>query len=144
MSSPLDQVRQAITQRLASSSFVATFPNVPIQFPNQPFVTPDDKTYIKTSIIQGDSTQAQLSTSHEVDRYVGILQFDVVTPLDVGTMKQSDVADFLGKLYRRSNLVTLSAGTLVFRTPSILTVGQERGADRIVVRIPFKRDERVT
>lgn len=141
--SALDQVRQAVIQKLIASGFAATFPDVPIQYPNTSFKTPDDKTYIRLSIIQGDSIQAQLSNTRSVDRHVGILQFDVVTPLDVGTKKQNDVADFLGKVYRRTNVVTPSAGTLVFKTPSTLTVGQERGADRLVVRIPFRRDEEV-
>jgi hypothetical protein len=141
--SALDEVRQAITQKLATSGFTTTFPDVPIQFPNQPFETPDNKTYIKISIIHGDSDQAQLAKTREIDRHVGILQFDVITPLDSGTMKQNNVSDFLGKIYRRQSIPTLNAGTLIFRTPSHLVVGMERGADRVVVRIPFRRDEQI-
>lgn len=139
--SALDQVRQAITQKLAMSGFTTTFPDVPIEFPNKPFETPDNKTYIKVSIIHGDSDQAQLAKTREIDRHVGILQFDVISPAESGTKKQNDVADFLGKIYRRQNLPTLNAGTIVFRTPNHLVVGMERGAERMVVRIPFRRDE---
>jgi hypothetical protein len=142
--SALDEVRKAITEKLISSGFIAAFPDVPIQYPNQSFETPDDKTYIRLSIIHGDSIQAQLTNTRQVDRHVGILQFDVVTPLDSGTKKQNDVADYLGKIYRRSNIPTTTAGTLVFKTASNLVVGQERGADRVVVRIPFRRDEEVS
>lgn len=142
--SALDEVRKVITQKLATSGFATTFPDVPIQFPNQAFTTPDDKTYIKISIMHGDSDQMQIATTRQIDRYIGILQFDVVTPLDVGTIKQNNVADFLGKIFRRLNLPTTTAGTIIFRTPSIMTVGQERGADRIVVRIPFRRDEEIS
>jgi hypothetical protein len=142
--SALDEVRKAITQKLISSGFTTAFPDVPIQYPNQAFETPIDKTYIRLSIIHGDSIQAQLTNTRQVDRHVGILQFDVVTPLDIGTKKQNDVADFIGKVYRRTNIPTVSAGTLVFKTASNLVVGQERGADRVVVRIPFRRDEEIT
>lgn len=141
--SALDEVRKAVTSKLQTSGFASTFPDVPIQYPNIAFSPPADKTYIRISIIQGDSIQAQLTTTRQIDRHVGILQFDVVTPLDSGTSKQNDVADFLGKIYRRAAIPTLSAGTLNFKTPSILTVGQERGADRLVVRIPFQRDEEI-
>jgi hypothetical protein len=142
--SALDEVRKAVTEKLLSSGFSTTFPDVPIQYPNQSFETPDDKTYIRLSIIHGDSIQAQLAATRQVDRHVGIVQFDVVTPLDVGTKKQNDVADFLGKIYRRTNIQTATAGTLVFKTPSNFVVGQERGADRVVVRIAFRRDEEIT
>jgi len=141
--SALDEVRQAITTKLSTSGFHSTFPNVSIAMPNQPFTAPTDKTYVRLSIIHGDSIQAQLSTTNEVDRHVGILQFDVVVPLDVGTKNQNDVADYLGKIFRRSSLVTPTAGTLIFKTPNNLVVGQERGADRIVVRLPFRRDEQL-
>lgn len=142
--SALDEVRQAITQKLLTSGFSTAFPDVPVQYPNQAFQTPDDKTYIRLTIIHGDSIQAQLTNTRQVDRYVGILQFDVVTPLDSGTQKQNNVADFLAKVFRRTNIPTLTAGTIVFKTPSYLIVGQERGADRVVVRVPFKRDEEIT
>ena len=139
--SALDEVRQAIIQKLVSSGFATTFPDVMVQLPNQSFNVPTDKTYVKLTIIHGDSQQAQLSNTRQVDRYVGLLQFDVVTPLDVGTKKQNDVTDALGKIFRRSEIQTNTAGTLIFKTPNLLTVGQERGAERVVIRIPFRRDE---
>lgn len=139
--SALDEVRQAITTKLSTSGFTAAFPNVTIAFPNQPFETPDNQTYINVSIIHGDSQLAQISTDKSIDRHVGILQFDVVTPLDSGTKLSGDIADFLGKTYRRLAIATPSAGTLIFKTPTHLVVGQERGAYRLVVRIAFRRDE---
>lgn len=140
--SALDEVRQVITTKLKTSGFSTTFPDVPIQYPNQAFSAPDNKVYVKVTIIAGDSIQAQLTNTNQVDRHVGIVQFDIVAPLDSGTKKQNDVADYLGKLFRRQNIPTLTAGTLVFKTPNNVNVGSERGADRQVVRIPFRRDER--
>ena len=139
--SALDEVRQFIIQKLNTSGFGSSFPDVPIQVPNQPFATPPDKTYINVSIIHGESEPAQITQTRQVDRHVGILQFDIVTPLDIGTKKQNDVADYLSKIFRRSSIQTASAGTLIFRTPNYIVVGSDRGADRLVVRIPFRRDE---
>lgn len=139
--SSLDQVRQAVVQKIYSSGFFAQFPDVKLQLPNQAFAVPESLAYVKLSIVHGDSDPAQIGKTVEIDRSVGFIQFDVVIPLDVGTKNQNDIADYLGKVFRRLQLPTTSAGTLNFRTPNLLTSGQERGADKLILRIPFRRDE---
>lgn len=139
--SELDKIRELITDR-TKTALAASVVYSPVKmfYPNQPFEQPKNTLWAKLSIIGGEGLQASLGYN-PTERHVGILQFDVIFPEDKGTKIGNDFAEFLGNLFRFQHLRSSPSTSVVFRTPSY-SIGNRivTGTERIVVRIPYRRD----
>lgn len=140
--STLDEARQAITQRLVNGLAASPFAATKVKYPNQLFDQPQGAMWGAFNILWGDGIQASIGEP-SVDRYVGLIQFDIYQPDNSGTKASNDLADFVSKLFRRYQVKPSPNNALTFRTPSLSYLGStNRGFITTTVRVPFRRDER--
>lgn len=129
-------VETTITTQLA-----LTHPNVKIKYENVKFAPRPNDMYVAAYIIEGDSFQASLGNRF-VERHVGIVQVDIMTPEGQGTSTRNILADRIGEIFRRLKATLVDGSYLQFRVPRATPLGNEGLYDRMAVSIAYYRDER--
>ena len=139
--SKIDEQRQTLTNKILTQ-FTPSYPDVPVWYPNQNFKEPEGSEWVKMSILGGESTQSNLGLTNITERHIGILQFDVVVPEDSGTKTANEIAEKLKTIFSRKDFIAGVGNCLRFQTAAITPRGVMHGSYRIVVRLPFRREER--
>jgi hypothetical protein len=141
-SSSVDSVREEITRRLAAALAPSVHAAIPVSYPNRPFQQPEGQTWIKVCFLGGEGIQTNLG-ENPFERYVGILQLEVISPEEKGTKLSNDILDFLGKLYSRKQFYTDPLNVVTFKVPSYnFSDTPVNGYIKQIVRIAYKRNER--
>lgn len=135
--------RAAIISRF-KTQFDLTYPAVQVRYENHDFNQPDNTTWVALHILgSDDSFQANLGVTNVTERHVGIVQIDIISPEDSGTKTTAEIADFCGKIFSRYEVKSAANESITFKTPSHTPMGVENGQYRHMVRISFRRDERL-
>lgn len=136
----LDLFRRLVETRI--STFMASnYPSVPVKYQNVEFIQPDG-IFLSVSPLEGEAFRTNLGTPYIV-RHPGLLQIDVLLPENTGTSQASLIAKALGDHFREKDLTLDNGDRAVFRVPSYPYSEDKRGYSRIMIRIPYHRDETV-
>jgi hypothetical protein len=142
-SSSLDSVREEITRRLAVALSTSVHSSISVWYPNRPFIQPTGQHWIKVCFLGGEGIQTNLG-DRPFERYVGILQLEVMSPEDNGSKLSSDILDFLGKIFSRQQFYTDQNNVVTFKVPTyMLSDNIVNNYVKQIVRIPFRRNERL-
>lgn len=116
-----------------------TYHPIPIQWPNSEFAEPKNAPWGVFNFIDGDPFPASVG-SGRVNRYVGIIQIDVLVPEDTDMVAGMDMAETAAQVYADKTF-TIEPGHYVrFKTGKIEAVGRQNGSYRFMARVPFQRD----
>lgn len=121
-------------------AMAANHPSVPVQFQNAPFQQPETA-FIQFWLLDGKSFFCNVGTL-KVDRHVGLFQIDVYVPENTGTSQANMISEFVGKLFRGQVTQLADGAKLVTQSPQFSYNGRSgTGYSRIMVRVPYHRDE---
>lgn len=135
----LDAHRESVESTLMARMAV-TYPAVRIKFNNAPFVQPETA-WIAVHIIDGSGMVTNLGRGRQIDRHVGQVQVDVLVSQNSGTKEGNLIAGFIGDIWRLQH-VSLSDGAVVkYRVPNIMDSEDQGGFHRMILRVPYWRDE---
>ena len=136
-----DNQRTVIETRF-QAQFVPQYPAIPVEYgKNSDFDEPADSTWVRLTINNGDSSQANLGVVDVTERYLGFVQCDIIVPKGSGEKLQNELEQVVGRIYARTQLSTTD-GSMTFKTPQ--TMGSPTQIEEksiMVVRIPFYRDQ---
>lgn len=125
-------------QVLFTAQLQALYPSMPIFFSNTDV---NDQTgyYAVFHVLTGDTSPINLGISAK-SRNVGLIQIDVVGPLDKGRGEAFTRAFALGKIFRRKVRSITTEGQVTYKDPSVTDAGEVRGKHMEMVRIPYRYD----
>ena len=105
-----------------------------VEYPNQNFSWSGKDSWIRPSILLGDSFIGELGTTG-IGEGLGVLMISIFVGLGTGTKSGNDIADALSVLFRRTEQID----GIIFDEPSIYNVGKEdeKNLYHIMFRIPF-------
>ena len=83
---------------------------------------PADTKWVRMSILDGEAFQSEIGASPKF-RHPGIMEVQVFVPVHEGDKTALTLADQIVTAFRRTTI----SGSVVFRTPSVLTVGSTGG-----------------
>ncbi len=112
-----------------------------IQWENMPFTQPTGRVWLAAFILDSDSFQASLPAGTTLYRHPGILQIDVLGPLDQGTRQLTEVIDLLTPIFRRVTRQTSDGQLVKFKVPRTVNLGEQNGWWRYSFRVDFHREE---
>lgn len=137
----LDLMRQYVEVRL-TNLLASSNPGMKIKYENVKFDQPSGQAYVSIYIIEGDSFRTNLGSSL-VERHVGVLQIDIMTPEGTGTSARNQLADTIGGFFREQEAGFVDGSYVKFRNPRNTSLGNEGLFDRIAVSITYRRDEKI-
>jgi hypothetical protein len=133
-----ESMRQKV-EGTVQNGFGVTYPTIPIKFSNAPFTQPETM-WITVHIVEGNAMPASMGIK-AIDRHVGLVQIDVLAPINTGTAQADQVAEFAGNLFRRQNFVLTDGAYVRFKVPQYRYMGEDNGFARFMMRIAYWRDE---
>lgn len=136
-----DNQRTVIETRF-QSQFESQYPTIPVEYgSNADFDEPNNSTWVRLTINNGDSNQANLGIANVTERHLGFVQCDILVPKGSGEKLQNELEQAVGRIYSRTQLST-TGGSMTFKTPQTMgTPTQVEENSVMVVRIPFYRDQ---
>jgi len=126
--------RQAVEARLSDN-----WTTTPIAYENVPFSEPSNGRYVAVHVLTGQGTQEDICPSPR-HRYQGLIQIRITVPANEGTELAKSYADTISALFRSVSFSAGSSGTILCRTPSILSLGVQDGQFTLVISVPYQRD----
>jgi hypothetical protein len=125
-------------QQLFVQRMNVLYPGMPLFFEN---VDMKDETgyYAVFHVIAGDTLPINLGITAK-SRNVGIIQIDIIGPVDVGRGEAFNRAFQAGKIFRRQVRTIGGEGQVTYKDPSGTNVGQVRGKHMEMTRIPYRYD----
>jgi hypothetical protein len=126
--------RQAVEARLSDN-----WTTTPIAYENVPFSEPSNGRYVAVHVLTGQGTQEDICPSPR-HRYQGLIQIRITVPANEGTELAKSYADTISALFRSVSFSAGSSGTILCRTPSILSLGIQDGQFTLVISVPYQRD----
>ncbi len=90
--------------------------------------------WIRAKIIQGETVQASLGASKRF-RTVGVVMFQIFTPLRQGDREALKIADKIVALFR-----SITVDEVTYKTPSVKNVGRDGKWHQINASCPFYYD----
>jgi|TARA_R110000824_G_scaffold210984_1_gene396858 hypothetical protein len=112
-------------------------------YDNAPFEQPDDEMWVRWSVTTGESFRADIGASTSRNRHTGVAIAQIFTVLGKGTRESLILADRIVSKFRSvTDTVSVSGNSVVFKTPSVTTVGRS-GSQwwQINVSCPYYADE---
>jgi len=125
-------------QVLFSTRLHELYPDMPVFFSNTD-VTDQIGYYAVFHVLPGDTLPINLGITAK-SRNVGLIQIDVIGPLDVGRGEAFKRAFSLGKVFRRQVRTVTTEGQVTYKDPSVADAGEVRGKHMEMVRIPYRYD----
>ena len=109
---------------------------------NAPFTQPDDETWIRWSVLSGDSFAVSIGITPR-HRHTGIAVAQVFAPAGKGTRDALILADRIKTKFRSTtDSTSVSGNSVVFKTPSISQIGRSGNQWwQINVSCPYYADE---
>lgn len=132
-------MRKAVESRLYNH-LQAQVPPVHFTFENTKDRKPAEAPYVEMDILEGKSRRANLG-GQRTTRHVGVLQIDVLYPKDTGKGPVEQIATGCADLFDEWSAILDDNARLNFRTPVIKGMGTKAEFVRVVVSIPYWRDE---
>lgn len=128
-----------VEQRLIAAMPVQ-FPDVSLEMPNIKFTPTNGEPYVKYTILGGEGAAAEVGEG--IDRQVGVLQLDVLVPLNSGTGELTRLADYCVKMFAKQSAVLTDGAYLRHRAGYSKYLGENSGLARRACTIPYWRDEK--
>lgn len=128
--------RVAIVQFFTSNWNMSTYPT---KLPNQSFTEPENKIFCHLLIIRNRTLRLTIGRTAR-RRALGILQFDIYTPVDKGEKLANDIEDLFTPLFDEKMLMTTDSQKIQFQEADPITFGPTNGKYRVTVRVPFYRE----
>jgi len=131
----------AAVERKAVGAVLAGWTATQIAWPNRDFTPPAKASWLSVTIQAGDAAQIEFGSSADsvTHRHPGIVVVQVFTPANWGDKTALDLADSVAALFRRQRL-SYTDGSVLFRTPSVRTIGVDGAFYQVNVSVPFVRD----
>jgi hypothetical protein len=123
--------RAAFEQRMANN-----WSTTDIWFDNVPYKPTSGTSYVRFSILPGESQQTTIGGSANIHRNVGILDISIFTPEQQGTKVGKQYADTIAAIFRD---VTFS--NITCRSPYITDNGISGGWYHLTLTVPYWRDD---
>ena len=129
-----DVLHDTINSRF--QTFVETPESVPVQYDNFPFTRPLDSTWIRFSVLPGESIQIS-SGGDGSNRFrtAGVAKAMVFVPVESGTNDSLTLVDVINAAFR-----AVTDTGVTFRTPSVETIGRNGKWWVTDIEIPFYAD----
>ncbi len=121
------------------SAMASQHPNVPVKYDNVTFNQPDTM-WSAFCVMDGHAMAVNIGTQ-KVDRHLGFVQFDAMAPANTGSSQAVKLAEFGGSLFREQNVLLTDNSRVIFKVPSIITIGLSGGFFRMCMRCSYWRDE---
>lgn len=97
--------------------------------------------FVMHQVLGGDGFQKEIvGNGPTLLRYSGLVQVDILVKSGTGTANARKMADAVSDIYRRQTLVDGAGGKMVFRIPSVRTLGVVSERYRVIVSCPYYRD----
>lgn len=128
-----EQQRIDIESRFNSAWGVTT----PIAWQNVGFTPPTSGSWVRLSILNGDSNQISVGSTAGLYRNAGVISISVFTEANQGTKAGLTLADQAAAVFRGA----FFGSGIKCRSPRITDLGLEGKYYRHEVSIPFMRDE---
>lgn len=129
-----------ITARVKQMFGASAYSAVPVAYPNQPFVQPDNAPFVALRLKEGDSFPTTMGTAVN-DRCTGVVQMDVYVPVESGTLLGLQIGEFCKTIFRRYSVTLDDNSKLYFRIPNISYIGDQNGRAAFCVKVDYYRDE---
>lgn len=125
-------------QQLFMTRLNVLYPGMPIFFENTDL---KDQTgyYAVLHVLAGDTLPINLGITAK-SRNVGLIQIDIVGPLDKGRGEAFRRAHDAGRIFRRQVRTIDVEGQVTYKDPSVTSVGEVRGKHMEMARIPYRYD----
>jgi len=112
---------------------------VAVLYDNEPEDPPDDAQWIRLTILDGPTRQAEMGGAQTTYRTTGLAVAQVFAPMDAGDGAARQLADVIVAAFRA---VTVSG--ITFRAPSVGPVGADGKWWQLNVNCDFYYDELIT
>jgi hypothetical protein len=122
------------TIRAQFKALVADVLNIAVQYDNAELEAPDNESWIRLSILDGESTRS----SYNTHRTTGIVDAAVFTPLGEGDQEALSVADRIVNTFLPSTV-----NGVQFRVPSVSSIGRSGRFWQVTVTCPFILNETI-
>ncbi|MCP4660986.1 MAG: hypothetical protein GY856_36760 [bacterium] len=129
----------ANTIRSRFATQVETAESVAVLYDNEPQDPPDDEQWIRFSILDGRTNQAEMGGNQTTYRTSGVAIAQIFAPMQAGDGAARELADVIVAAFRA---VTVSG--VVFRAPSVGPVGAEGKWWQLNVSCDFYYDELIS
>jgi len=107
-----------------------------VQYDNQDLAKPENVTWCRLTIKEGDTFQASIGgATGNTDRTVGVMIAQVFSPVGIGDKAARVMADLIKAAFRR---VTYTG--VKFLTPSVKSIGRVESEWQVNVICPFRFD----
>jgi len=115
---------------------VETPQSIKVAYDNAPFVRPNNAIWARWSILTGVSFQA--STGGQTNRFrtSGVAIAQIFGPIEAGDKAILVIVDVIKSAFRR-----VTDTGVVFKTPSVITLGRMENEWQINVQCPFYADD---
>ena len=121
--------------------FTTTFTQqAPVRWPNSPFDQPKNGVWVEANILAGDPFSASIRGKTKTDRNVGILQFDVLSPMDSDAIDAYRAAEEIGAIFDSVTEAVTPQIDARFKVAGVKDMGTRDGYYRVMVRIPYQFD----
>lgn len=135
----------AAAERNAVGTILKNWTTTQIAWPNRDFTPPQKAAWLNVSIQSGDAAQIEMGRDRATHRHPGIVTVQVFVPVNWGDKTALDYADQVAALFRRQRVSIEDDqlelwGSIVFRSPSVRSIGADGAFFQVNVSIPFVRD----
>lgn len=132
--------QRAFIEKFLLNTFKATYPEFDVVI-NNDMPPAEPSKYVEYHDLAGDGRQGEL-TSKAFNRFVGVLQIDIMVPEDKGPGQASKIGDWLIATLSSKSFSLPGNSTLNFRVGSHRWIGVAHGMSRRSFRIGYWRDDR--
>jgi len=130
-------IKDAIKTRVNTELEVAQ--SYTIQYDNVDKATPDNAAWIRVTILPGQSSDRSVgSPGSNVIRHMGIVVFQIFTPINTGDKDAYDIQEII-----RTSFKPATYGGVKYKAATVTRVGEEDSWSQINVDIPYQADELV-
>ena len=124
----------------------------PIAWPNRNFTPPQNNSWVRLSILQGEPFQIEIGSANcNQHRSPGFVMISVFSPMNKGDAAALALAETAAQIFRSTKRVSAGAnGDIRFRTPEVKAIGIDSKGSRdldegtyyqVNVSVPFVRDD---
>jgi len=126
-------------RQLIESYVQDNFSSAPVKYDNVPFDEPSNSPFVALSILSEAGEDISVGES-PIQKYNGMIQFDVYVPQNTGTAKARDVASSLRTLFNNKILEDVGDTTTIYcAVPTLNRVAKTpTGSYRVSVIVPYE------
>ncbi len=107
-----------------------------VLYDNAPTQKPENKKWVRFTILPGESFQVSIGTNNKRFRHPGVAMVQIFTLVESGDQTALDLADKIQKKFRSQ-----TTDGVTYRTPSIVVVGRNEGWYQVNINCPFFQDD---